>query len=99
MAKFIEAFYYGNLEPQVRSIKQNREIRKHMEILSTNEDKLTEALTDKNKDMFLDYVNVWSIVNGESTLDSFITGFRLGANFTFEAFVDDDVPFESLLKD
>lgn len=99
MAKFIEAFYYGNLEPQARSIKQNREICKQMEILSTNEDKLTEVLTDKNKDMFLDYANAWSIVNGESTLDSFITGFRLGANFTFEAFVDDDTPFESLLKD
>ena len=94
MAKFIEAFYYGNLEPQERSIKQNQEIRKQMEILSTNEDKLTEALTDKNKDMFLDYANAWSIVNGESTLDSFITGFRLGAKFTFEAFVDDDTPFE-----
>lgn len=94
MAKFIESFYYGNLEPQARSIKQNQEIRKQMEILSTNEDKLTEALTDKNKDMFLDYANAWSIVNGESTLDSFITGFRLGAKFTFEAFVDDDTPFE-----
>ena len=94
MAKFIEAFYYGNLEPQARSIKKNQEIRKQMEILSTNEDKLTEALTDKNKDMFLDYANAWSIVNGESTLDSFITGFRLGAKFTFEAFVDDDTPFE-----
>ena len=99
MAKFIEAFYYGNLEPQARSIKQNQEIRKQMEILSTNEDKLTEALTDKNKDMFLDYANAWSIVNGESTLDSFITGFRLGAQFVFDTFVTTKAPYIDYLKD
>ena len=49
--------------------------------------------------MFLDYANAWIIVNGESTLGSIITGFRLGANFTFEAFVGDDTYFNSLLKD
>ena len=50
-----------------------------MKILMTNEDFLTTALSDKNKKQFLDYVNAWSIVNGESNLDSFIMGFRLGA--------------------
>ena len=74
-------------------------IQKQTEILMKNEELLTNALTDELKKWFLDYTNAWSIVNGESTLDSFITGFRLGANFTYEAFVSTETPFESLLKE
>lgn len=99
MARFIEEFYYGNIEPQARSIKQNKTVQKQTEILMKNEELLTNALTDELKKWFLDYTNAWSIVNGESTLDSFITGFRLGANFTYEAFVSTETPFESLLKE
>ena len=99
MARFIEEFYYGNIEPQARSTKQNKTVQKQTEILMKSEELLTNALTDGLKKWFLDYTNAWSIVNGESTLDSFITGFRLGANFTYEAFVSTETPFESLLKE
>ena len=99
MARFIEEFYYGNIEPQARSTKQNKTVQKQTEILMKNEELLTNALTDELKKWFLDYTNAWSIVNGESTLDSFITGFRLGANFPYEAFVSTETPFESLLKE
>lgn len=99
MARFIEEFYYGNIEPQARSTKQNKTVQKQTEILMKNEELLTNALTDELKKWFLDYTNAWSIVNGESTLDSFITGFQLGANFTYEAFVSTETPFENLLKE
>ena len=79
MKNFIEEFYYGNIEPQARSTKQNKAVQKQMEILMTNENFLTTVLSDENKKRFLDYVNAWGIVNGESNLDSFIMGFRLGA--------------------
>lgn len=57
MSKFIEKFYYGNIDPQARSIKQNKTAKKQMEILMLNEDFLTEALTGENKKKFLDFVN------------------------------------------
>ena len=79
MANFIEEFFYGNLDPQARSTKQNKAVQKQMENLMTNEDFLTTVLSDENKKRFLDYVNAWDIVNGEPNLDSFIMGFRLGA--------------------
>ena len=63
MKNFIEEFYYGNIEPQARSTKQNKAVQKQMKILMTNEDFLTTALSDKNKKQFFDYVNAWSIVN------------------------------------
>ena len=99
MAKFIEELYYGNIDPQVRSTRQNNKYQKQMEILMLNEDFLTDNLTGENKKKFLEYVNAWSVVNGESTLDSFITGCRIGANFSYEAFADESAPFESLLNE
>ena len=38
MSKFIEEFYYGNLDPQVRSTKENKTVQKQMEVLMLNED-------------------------------------------------------------
>jgi len=35
----------------------------------------------------------------EETLDSFITGFKLGARFAYDTFVSDEAPFEDLLKE
>lgn len=99
MKNFIEEFYYGNIEPQARSIKQNMVVQKQMEILMTNEDFLTTTLSDENKKRFLDYVNAWSIFNGESNLDSFIMGFRLGAKFMLDTFVTSETPFEDLLRE
>ncbi len=99
MGKFIEEFYYGNLDPQARSTKQNKAVQKQMEVLMLNEEFLTEALSGENKQKFLDFVNAWSVVNGESNFDSFIMGFRLGANFTYDTFVSDEAPFQDLLKE
>ena len=99
MKNFIEEFYYGNIEPQARSTKQNKVVQKQMEILMTNENFLTTVLSDENKKRFLDYVNAWGIVNGESNLDSFIMGFRLGAKLMLDTFITSETPFEDLLRE
>lgn len=92
MASFTEELYYGNIDPQARSVKQNNRVQEQLKILAKNEALLTSALSDELKKRFLDYVNAWAVVNGESTLDSFIVGFRLGANFAYDAFFDTKAP-------
>ena len=99
MTNFIEEFYYGNLDPQARSTKQNKTVQKQMEVLMLNEDYLTENLSGESKKKFLEFANAWSVVNGESNLDSFIMGFRLGAKFTYDTFVNENAPFQNLLKE
>ena len=99
MGKFIEEFYYGNLNPQARSTKGNKAVQKQMEVLMLNEDFLTENLSGESKKKFLDFVNTWGVVNGESNLDSFIMEFRLGANFTYDTFISEEAPFVDLLKE
>lgn len=44
MGKFIEEFYYGNLDPQARSTKQNKTVQKPIELLMTNDDALFKDL-------------------------------------------------------
>ena len=99
MGRFIEEFYYGNIDPQARSTKQNKTVQKQLEVLAKTEEMLTSALKDDQKKWFLDFANAWGIVNGESNLDSFIMGFRLGANFVYDAFISTETPFEDLLKE
>ena len=53
MLKFIEEFYYGNLDPQARSTKENKTVQKQMEVLMLNEDYLTENISVESKKKFL----------------------------------------------
>ena len=99
MSRFIEELYYGNIDPQSRSTKENKAVQKQMEVLMNNEDLLTNALPHEQKKWVLDYVYAWGVVNGQSNLDSFIMGFRLGANFAYEAFVSTETPFQDFLKE
>ena len=71
MGKFIEEFYYGNLDPQARSTKENKAVQKQMEVLMLNEDFLTENLSGESKKKFLEFSNAWSVVNGESDVEKF----------------------------
>ena len=64
-----------------------------------NVDFLTENLSGESKKRFLEFVNAWGVVNGESNLDSFIMGFRLGANFTYDTLISEEAPFVDLLKE
>ena len=70
-----------------------------MQTLTDNEDFLTDKLSGEEKKHFIQYVDAWASVNGESTLDSFITGFRLGAQFALDTFVTTKAPYTDYLKD
>ena len=59
---------------------------------------VVEFLAGENKALFLRFCNVYAEFMGESELDTFITGFRLGARFMMDTFLSDDAPFESFLS-
>ena len=86
MANFIEELYYGNIESQNMKKKKSKSYSREMKILSENEDVLLEKLPEHKK-LFLEYVDAWGLVDGEAVVDSFITGFKLGAKFTYDTFV------------
>lgn len=63
------------------------------------EEKLTECLNGDDKALFLNFCNAYGELMGESGLDSFLVGFRLGAKMIFDTFCSNDAPFESYLKE
>ena len=99
MKNFIKELYYGNIDPQARGFKNGSYLKKQMTILSESEGLLTDRLTGDEKKMFLTFVNASDIILGESELDSFIVGFRLGARLTLDTFVNNVTPYEDFLKE
>ncbi len=99
MNNFIKELYYGNIDPQSRGFRNGSYLKKQMTILSESEALLTNRLTGDEKKLFLTFVNASDIVLGESELDSFIVGFKLGAKLIFDTFVNNDTPYEDFLKE
>ena len=99
MKNFIKELYYGNIDPQARGFKNGSYLKKQMTILSESEALLTDRLTGNDKKLFLTFVNASDIILGESELDSFIVGFRLGARLILDTFVNSDTPYDAFQKE
>lgn len=63
------------------------------------EEKLSERLQGEDKEMFLDFCNVYAELMCDTELESFTVGFRLGARMMLDVFCGDDAPFERFLKE
>lgn len=87
MSNIIEEFYYGNIEPQSLSTEISPKLKKKLSALVKKEEELTEMLSEKEKELFVNYVLAYNEFSSIGNSDSFISGFRLGARFTYDAFV------------
>lgn len=88
MSDFIKDFYYGNIEPQEISTTLSIELKKKLDSLSQAEEQLTSKLTDEEKELFMKCASQSSEFLCVSNADSFTVGFRLGARFTYDTFVE-----------
>ena len=88
MSNCIEELFYININPQAHMVRKGSNLQKQMEILADSEEWLTSKLTGDDKKAFLAFVSAFRGAQGESQLDSFIVGFRLGARFVFDTFVE-----------
>ena len=99
MPNILEDFYYGNLSPSQRAVRPDSKIQKLMQKQSDLETKLSESLTEEQRATFEHYLSVSADLLDANCLDSFITGFRLGARFFSETFIGTDAPFADLTED
>ena len=95
----IEEMYYGNIDPQDHGYCPKSTVKKASDSLNDLAEKLTEQLAGENRALVRRFCNAYAEFMGESELDTFITGFRLGARFMMDTFLSDDAPFESLLEE
>lgn len=88
MSDFIKDFYYGNIEPQESTTNLTEKVKKSLSELAGKEVQLTSLLTGKEKELFTDYVTTYIKFSGLCNADSFTVGFRLGARFTYDTFIE-----------
>lgn len=59
-----------------------------MHIIDENEEILLKLLEGKERKLFLDLVNAQSEVDGNSAVENFMNGFKLGARIIVESIVE-----------
>ena len=99
MPNILEDLYYGNISPSERRVRPGSPAQKAMQKRDEIETKLNVSLSDEQKAEFSRYLEIGAEVLDSCCLDSFITGFRLGARFAHEIFVGTDAPFAELTMD
>ena len=60
---------------------------------------LNESFTDEQKTIFEQYLSLSAEILDANCLDSFITGFRLGARFALDTFIGTDAPHAGMMSD
>ena len=99
MPNILEDLYYGNLSPCQRAVRPDSKTQKLMQKQSDLESKLSGSLAEEQRANFEQYLSLSANLLDANCLDSFITGFRLGARFTHEIFAGTDAPFADLTED
>ena len=99
MPNILEDLYYGNLSPCQRAVRPDSHVKKLMQKQSDLESKLNGSFTEEQKATFEKYLGISADLLDANCLDSFITGFRLGARFMHETFIGTEAPFAELTMD
>jgi len=88
MESFIRELYLGNIDPQARRFETDSRYGKALGVISENEELLSKLLKDEELRLFLDLMNAWDELTGITACETFTDGFRIGAAFVFDAFVN-----------
>ena len=85
------AFLEGNLTnvpTQECTTQLTAKVKKSLNELASKEEHLTSILSDKEQELFTDYVATYIKFSSFCNADSFTTGFKLGARFTYDTFIE-----------
>jgi glutamyl/glutaminyl-tRNA synthetase len=84
----LEDLYLGDVRPSERSFKRNSQYAKALDELVKAGDALTDTLTEKQKEMFEDYMTAQREVNVLTDCETFICSFRLAAKIMIDVLAD-----------
>ena len=84
----LEDLYLGDVRPSERSFTRNSQYAKALDELVKAGDMLTEILTEKQKEMFEDYMTAQREVNVLTDCETFIYAFRLAAKIILDILTD-----------
>ena len=96
--KFIENLFFGNIDPQARAVNPGSRTDKLRTYITDYLPKIENALPEEQRELFEKILDTQGELDTISELDSFIVGFRFGAAFTYDTFVNTDTPYRDLTE-
>ena len=87
MSTIIEELFYGNLDPKSEKNNLTAEIKRKLKILVEKEEQFNTLLNDEEKELLSVYSELYGNLLSLSCAEAFVTGYKYGARFTYEAFV------------
>ena len=84
----LEDLYLGDVRPSERSFKRNSQYAKALDDLVKAGDALTDTFTEKQKEMFEDYMTAQREVGVLTDCETFIYAFRLAAKIMIDVLTD-----------
>ena len=87
MESIIAELFYGNITPSERSYCKTGEYAHILQLVTRNEEKLTETLSEAQKETFEKFKDGTSELSSMTEVTAFAIGFKLGLRLTAEAFI------------
>ena len=87
MESIIEELFYGNITLSERSFRRTGEYAHILQLVARNEEKLTEMLTEAQKETFEKFKDNTSELSTMTEVTAFTLGFKLGLRLTAETFI------------
>ena len=94
--KFLENLFFGNIDPQARAVKPGSRADKLRTFITDHLPEIENALPDEQRGVLEKILDAQGELDTISEMDSFILGFRLGAAFAYDTFVNTDTPYRDL---
>ena len=86
---FLEQFFLGNIDSQSRTGIHPQDMKRLRDTMSQLEQMLCQQLQEPQLGLFQQYTDTWGELNAQSDLDSFVCGFRMGAQMALDTFMVD----------
>ena len=78
MDNILTELWYGNIAPWEHSTRHDREYKELTELLCRNRDRLTEGLTEAQKELLDKYDECQNELSAKTEKNAFVQGFCLG---------------------
>ena len=90
MENILEAFWYGNIDPQEQSKENNRAIKELLNIMGRNRDALSSSLTEEQREVLEKYDDCVNEMYGLIEVEIFSYAFRLGGRLMLATLLGED---------
>ena len=87
MGSIIEDLYYGNIPLSERGFRRTSEYAHVLQLAAGNKEKMTETLTEVQKDTFGKFKDNTSELTSMTEVTAFTLGFKLGLRLTAETLI------------